>query len=380
LADISLLMQGFDPTNNHSIRLSDFLSKPNIEEVIFSVAFVKTSGIRFIEANLDAVHEKVVFFIGIRNGITSIQAIFKLLEMKVKIFVVDTGATSVVYHPKVFIIDTRDFIYSIFGSANLTAGGLFNNIEFSSVIKFEKHDIEINKFKRKILNLPSEYPDNIFEVNTKKQAFLLYKNGLLTDERVTHASLFSPSVEQETTKDHTPKMMLNRPPLPVTQHVNRKPSPSVSKKTIPILDQWILVWESKKLKERDLCIPSSTGTNPTGSMLFKKGNFEDIDQREYFRNEVFKEIQWSHDVKKPHYERAMAHFILEIRGINYGLHTLRLSHDTNRESVSYIQNNSMTQVHWGDVMDLIRDRELLGETLKLYKQNSTPPVYMIKIG
>ncbi len=381
MAEISFLMQGLDSSKNHSIELSDYLSKPNIEDAIFSVAFVKTSGIKLIESQLRSIHDKSFFFIGIRNGITSIQALFQLLELETRVFVVDTGTTSVIYHPKVFIITTKDEIFGIFGSANLTSGGLFGNIEFSSLIKFDKDDTQIREFKVKLQELPDEFPSNIYEIKSKKEAFALYKKGLLTDERVTRSPSLNLTGNISAPKDTTPRIKLNRPKLKSTSDKEkRKPRSNIVKKAIPILNQWILVWESKELKERDLCIPSSSGTNPTGSMLFKKGNFEDIDQREYFRNEVFQELTWIRDTKTTHYERAIASFVLEIRGINYGQHDLKLSHDTDKESRSYKQSNSMTQVHWGEIKAFIGDRELLGETLKLFKQNSTPPVYMIKIG
>lgn len=372
-------MQGFDGSNNHSLKVVEYLSKPDVEEVIFSIAFVKTSGLKLIESRLKNIHDKAIFFIGIRNGITSIQAIFKLIDLKTKIYVVDTGTTSVVYHPKVFIISTKDNIYSIFGSANLTSGGLASNIEFSSLIKFPRSDTEINSFKNKLLELPSKFPGNIYQINTKKEAFALFKKGLLIDERITRSPSLNMMGDVSAPKDTTPRIKLDRPKSIIVRK-NKKPRPIVSKKAIPILNQWLLVWESKELKERDLCIPSSGRTNPTGSMLFKKGTFQNIDQREYFRNEVFKELEWAQDQRIMHYERVIARFILEIRGVNYGQHELKLSHDTDKESKSYQQNNSMTQVHWGEIKALIGDRELLGETLKLYKQNSKPPIYMIKIG
>ena len=40
-------------------------------------------------------------------------------------------------------------------------------------------------------------------------------------------------------------------------------------------------WESKKLKERDLNIPSGDTTNATGSMNWKQGEVKDIDQRHF---------------------------------------------------------------------------------------------------
>jgi hypothetical protein len=67
-----------------------------------------------------------------------------------------------------------------------------------------------------------------------------------------------------------------------------------------------LLWTSGPLSQRDLNIPKGSNTNPTGSMLFKKGKTEGIDQRHYFRDEVFSALTWTKDINEDtaHLERA----------------------------------------------------------------------------
>src|SRR5690606_12756867 len=75
----------------------------------------------------------------------------------------------------------------------------------------------------------------------------------------------------------------------------RRPVKEIKKlknKDITTEEDWILMWESNGLTERDLNIPTGPNTNPTGSMLFKKGNMDDIDQRHYFREDVFVDLDW----------------------------------------------------------------------------------------
>jgi hypothetical protein len=93
-------------------------------------------------------------------------------------------------------------------------------------------------------------------------------------------------------------------------------------------------------------------------------------------------LEWAPDSNptKTHLERATAKFQFEIRGINYGVYNLKITHNTNRFSEAYRQRNSMTQVHWGDAKEIISHRELLGEKIELYKDNSKPPAFRIKIG
>ena len=108
-----------------------------------------------------------------------------------------------------------------------------------------------------------------------------------------------------------------------------------------------LVWQSNPLSRRHLNLPSGSNTNPTGSMFFSKGTMDEIDQRHYFRDDVFSELSWKQDFIHPHYERAVANFRIVIRNVDCGTFMLQVSHNTRTDSVSYLQNNSMTQLHWG---------------------------------
>jgi hypothetical protein len=114
-------------------------------------------------------------------------------------------------------------------------------------------------------------------------------------------------------------------------------------------------------------------------MLWKKGAAEDIDQRHFFRNEIFEGLNWKVDPKLPHYERAEAEFEIVIKGLNYGKHILKLSHNTDIKSLSYKQKNSMTQVHWGSVQKLVGKPDLLGRIMSLYRRDGNPPQYLIEI-
>jgi hypothetical protein len=319
----------------------------------------------------------------LNKSITSIQAIFKLIDLGVLIYLVDTGVGRIVFHPKAYIFEYKDSYKIIIGSANLTSGGLNGNIEYSSIIDCGKDDIEIKKIIEKIQELPNIHGNNIFKVNSKKEAFGFFKQGLLTDERIIQpVSTYTKDYPGRST-DAIPRIKLKNRRIargkPFIVHGKAK---KLLGDPENFINQWVLVWESNALTERDLNIPSNSGTNPTGSMLFKKGSSEGIDQRTYFRDSVFCDTEWAADSNpaKAHLERAVAKFQLEIRGINYGIYNLRITHNTNKFSEAYRQNNSMTQVHWGDAKEIIAHKELLGERIELYRNNSKPPVFMIKIG
>jgi hypothetical protein len=142
---------------------------------------------------------------------------------------------------------------------------------------------------------------------------------------------------------------------------------------------FVLVWESEELTRRDLNIPEGVNSNATGSMFWKKGATEDIDQRHFFRDEVFKELEWKIDSNLPHYERAEADFEIVIKGLNYGRHKLKLSHNTNKNSVAYEQKNSMTSVHWGELKTVVGKTDLLDRFMSLYRKAGTPPLFLLEI-
>lgn len=55
-------------------------------------------------------------------------------------------------------------------------------------------------------------------------------------------------------------------------------------------------------------IQKGNNTNPTGLMLFKKGAYQDIDHRHYFRDEVFNGLDWYVEDGTPRIERTTCDF------------------------------------------------------------------------
>jgi len=139
-------------------------------------------------------------------------------------------------------------------------------------------------------------------------------------------------------------------------------------KAIPEKEQAIELWVSKPLTSRDLSISTSATTNVTGSMLFTKGLLKDVDQRTYFREEVFQHLNWMPETKQglTHLERAYAQFAIYTSGVCQGRYTLRITHNTLRENKSFLQRNGMTGVSWGGAKAIISNPLLVGKTMKLF--------------
>ena len=140
------------------------------------------------------------------------------------------------------------------------------------------------------------------------------------------------------------------------------------------------LWESGPLTERDLNIPKGQNTNPTGSMLFKKGTLTNINTRHYFRDNVFTALNWSFDTRqnRTHIERTIANIKIVIKGIDYGIYKLSISHNTNSVHLEDVKQPA-TQLHWGDAKALIAQDELIGKTAKLFKDITKTDLFTLII-
>lgn len=387
MAELDFILQAVtDAKHINAIRSLLGLSNPS--QVLVSVAFVRESGLAVVEAAITPLAKKAKFFIGIRNDITSIQAVKRLLAINVELYAVDTGSRNTIFHPKLYFSANETQANVIIGSANLTFRGLHNNIEASTLMRLNLCDPEDKKFACKVTNtfieMLREHPKHVFLIKDDKHADELFDSGRLADEKVIPAPSTTSGLKKGE-RDDLPPMKLHKATRPPIKISTAKPKPteksvkSAKTTAAPVIEIKKLVWESKQLTERDLSIPKSAGTSPTGSMGLKKGVFEDIDQRHYFREDVFSNLNWTPDPKKPKWERAQAKFELVIKNLNYGIFDLKLSHYTDKESTTYKQSNFMTQLHWGDAKAHVAKHDLLGRILYLYRKNTDPPEFMIEI-
>ena len=372
------------------------LALPNPTEVLVSVAFVREPGLDAVEAAIMPVAAKAKFFIGIRNDITSIQAVKRLLSMKVTLYAVDTGSRNILFHPKLYMAANASKASVIIGSANLTFGGLHNNIEVSTRMNLDFSNAADKKFRDNVTDtfaaMLKNHPRHVFLIKDNKHAEELFDSGRLADEDLISAPSTASSVKKGE-RDDLPRMKLThvaqrRIKAPVIKAVQatrpKKPAKAAPAAAVPSASVVrYLVWESKPLMERDLNIPTGINTAATGSMGLKKGALDDdnIDHRHYFRDEVFADLKWTNDPSpaKAHIERAHANFELVVKNLNYGIFNLLLSNNTNLKSRSYLQGNFMTQIHWGEAKKYIAKADLLGRILYLYRKDTTPPEFTIEI-
>ena len=386
----AFLLQGVTE-DSHADVVRDVLGIPDPERVLISAAFMNEGGLSILSHVLAPVAEQATIVTGIRNGITSAQGLRRSLEIGCRTYAVDTGSRRVLFHPKVYLARNANEARLIVGSANLTRGGLNSNVEASILLKVARDDPEwmslVTELENKIDGMIAEYPEHVFVIADNAAIERLLVSGRVVDESITLGPTTSGSSARPEL-DTVSRMQLKaksvaRPRIerfPITTpNVQMIPPPVGG--ALPVQERLTLMWQSNPLTRRDLQIPTGSNTNQTGSMLFGRGATVGIDQRHYFRDQAFANLDWQFDteVESNHMERAQARFQFIIRDVNYGILNLRLSHNSRTDTPSYQQRNSMTQLHWGDARDIIASEALLGRVLYLYRDEGARGLFVLEI-
>lgn len=385
------LLQGFT-AQTHLAAVKRVLACPDLDKAILSIAFVNKAGVDLLATELAGLGSKVDVYAGIRNDITSRQGLRALLDHGANVHYVDTGARHVIFHPKIYFASSPSAARMIVGSANLTPGGLNNNIEASVTLDLDLKNGDDSSISASITKefakLTTDYPSHVVRVTNASDLDTLHADGRLVDE----ASSFPPRTVTSGSGTKTDgltriKLMVS----PLTRSVKRsdlptppKMKPAASTKTPPASSTaptgapLELVWESKPLAERDLNVPTGTTTNKTGSINLDKGLLDSsIDHRHYFRDEVFPALSWSS--RSATVDEASARFGLIVKGVAYGEFELSIRHTTSTTSKAYKQRNAMTRLSWGEMKPYVARPDLIGRTMSLYRNVTDPSRFVIEI-
>jgi len=209
----------------------------------------------------------------------------------------------------------------------------------------------------------------------------MLESGILIDETAPPpprpATAASPTAKQTA----IPRIKLKVAPKYklIAKGVGAPKKPKAGKASIAAIGvEYDLVWQSKPLTRRDLTIPNAQGTHATGSVNLDKGLLpREVNQRRYFREEVFPKLTWAKASATT--EVADAKFHLVLQGVSRGEFNLRVRHTVSTNSPTYKQNNAMTRLSWGPVRKLIAHAAYMGMTLSLYRDKADPTRFMLEI-
>lgn len=394
------ILQGFT-ARTHGDAIRELFDVPNIKRVLLSVAFITESGVHQIGEKLHAHAKKLTVFAGIRNDISTHQGLKLLHSYGGDLYAVDTGARHTVFHPKLYMVRGKQFARAIVGSANLTLGGLNNNIEAGMLLEFDLSKPNDKAFVDKIETgfdgLPADYPDNVIKVSEEKLLDEWLASGRLVDEMAVPPPRPSSSTGGAAgASDVVPRIKLKvaalRRALKKAKAAPKKPAakkaPKVAKKVAgaiilpPPAPASIgvdleLVWQSKELAKRDLQIPDGANTHKTGSINLDQGLLQkDTDFQTYFREEVFSALEWTE--RSPTVEEAFVRCQLVLKGVSYGEFDIAISYTTSK-SKTQKQRNALTRLRWGLMRQYIARTDLIDRTLSLYRDVQEPKRFVIEI-
>lgn len=384
-----LIVQGLDE-NNHLDEILSIFEMDGFTKGIVSVAFIRSVGVHNVKAVFAKNADKITIYAGVRNGITSAQAISALLETGVTVYLVDTGSVHKLFHPKLYFARSNGQSRLLVGSANLTAGGLSANVEASLVVEQDhcvQADLDLSNSIEDIFSaMVKDHPANVTKLGAKTSLEALLQDLRLMDERIASVPLASASAGNKAAPNSVMKLKARR-----IQGIPRTASekPIVAKKAAAIaalpksavgpLGAYEIMWIMEGLTERDLVVPSGDNTSATGSINLDKGNLtEDYEWAHYFRDTVFYALRWS-DPDARRNQTALGKFRIIVAGIDFGEFTLKVTHDTKTDTKSFKQKNAMTRLSWGPAHGFVGKRELIGRGLNLSRMIGDHERFIIEI-
>jgi HKD family nuclease len=389
--EIEIIGQGFEPLSKKAVGnvLMDYFSNNDFHSFTAISAFATLSGVKGVSKFIsEATHlNNNLIVVGVNEKVTSKEALEEIVKIEnVKSYVFYANNNSI-FHPKIYLFEGNQTSVLIIGSSNLTGRGLFTNVETSIQVQI---DNAIEKDKKIIVQL-KEYFKGIFDQTDENLKVISYelienlvKSGIVpTEEEQKENREKLKKISSKETDNFISKIFPKRAMAKIPKEFTGK----FIKKDISIIlkpfdkNTSELLWQSGKLTERDLNIPKRKKTNPTGSMFFKKGLTKDIDQRDYFREVIFKDLDWKKDLNPStsHYERTHANFRIIIKNVDYGIHELLINHNTKKDTKSYIQKNSMTSLSWGETKSIIAKEELIGCNASLYYYEEDSNIFTLVI-
>lgn len=140
---VAFLGQGLDQ-NDSSVGnelLRSFADK-DFDEFYCFVGFASAKGIELLSdalTNSKAKFSKFQIIVGIDDGGTPIDALRKLIELNLNAKIYYSPVLTI-FHPKIYVFNGKTKCKIMVGSSNFTQQGLFQNIEASLMIYFERPD------------------------------------------------------------------------------------------------------------------------------------------------------------------------------------------------------------------------------------------------
>lgn len=395
--DIILLGQGYEATSKYSVghKLIEFLSQKSFHSFMGISAFASQVGISGFSKHIKAAkkHLRTITIVtGVDQKGTSKEALEALLKLDINAYVFYQPSITI-FHPKIYLFEGEDKSELIIGSSNLTAQGLFTNVETSILVSID-NSIEAD---RKIVEQLKEYFKGIFDFsdpNLKKLskkiiAELVKAKVVPTEAERKAAQDKAEKVERKETENIISRIFPKRTIAKIPSEFIGKRTAS-KKATVSKVEtketeiskpsaKGKLVWTRKQLPSSSVQA-SGVGTNPTGGLRLVQDDFvvkgKKINQTKYFRDILFGKFNWKQIKKTPYVEVAIVPFEVTIKDKFVGKFDLEVRHKPSGEAG---QHNYTTSISWGKLSETIRKAKLSGARLDLYAPKGNSKSFQINI-
>ncbi len=374
--DITILGQGFNTDTKNSVghQLIKFLGQKNCHTFIGISAFASQAGVNGLSNRITSAKKNfknLIIIVGVDQKGTSKEALEAILALGIKSYVFYQPSVTI-FHPKIYLFEGDKTSTLIVGSSNLTAQGLFSNIETSILMDLDNSIEDDKKVVRDLKN----YFKGIFDYkdpNLKKLTAKLIKD--LVKAKVVPTEAERKAEQDKTEKPESketenliskifPKRAIAKIPSEFrgTGNIAKKKTKMTGKPA----SKGNLVWTRKILPASSVQAVGA-GTAPTGGLRLVQDRFEIggeiIDQTSYFRKTVFGKYRWKQVRTSPYVEVATVPFEVTIKRKFKGKFNLKIRHKPTGEAG---QHNYTTSISWGDLGDTIRKAKLTGSRLDLY--------------
>ncbi len=278
--EVQFLGQGLEnnqtqPTGN--ILNEAFLSG-KFESFSAFVAFVSAGGLKNILDNLSYFRKKndnIKLFIGVDLNATSKEALELLLTKNITTYIV-YSPNSVIYHPKVYILEGQENKV-IIGSSNLTISGLFQNMEASVAIDFDENDEKGINFLADIYDYYNEFIDlshQSCQLLTQDVLDILVESKIVLPEKVVFAK------NNQIGKEYQQKDGVSNEKLLAKFAKIKKARPPKGYKKIIKKQEFIAVeTENLKIIEENIHLENGSMWIETGKMTGGSRNILDLSKK-----------------------------------------------------------------------------------------------------
>jgi HKD family nuclease len=363
--EIEILGQGIEPLSEKAVGnvLMKCFSDTDFNSFTAISAFATISGVKGISKFIsEATHLKNnLIVVGVNEKVTSKEALEEIIKIENTNSYVFYANNNSIFHPKIYLFEGNLKSILIIGSSNLTGRGLFTNIEASLQVSIDNN---IDK-DRKIIEQLKQYFKGLFEQTDENLKIIsselidnLVKSGIVpTEAQQKESRAKSKKNSSKETDDLIskifPKRAMAKIPKEFTSLSERNKNKAVvvdSKSKFKIIESNLL-WKKLSLSNSDAQhVPN--GTQPTYNLKLSQAKFKIkdkiIDQKIYFRENVFKKLEWQ-NTKKDNldYQETHCNFDIIVNNTYLGIQKLKLSHDSKRISG---QGNTPTWLHWNDIL------------------------------